>query len=474
MESSAGWLLLKLFVVLILLLANAFFVASEYALVSVRRLRISSLATGGNRSAAAVLRLIEDPKVFISAVQFGVTLASLALGWVGESTLANAVFLPLLGHAMRGALVGILSAHALAGVIAFALITFFTVVLGEIVPKTIAFGKAQAVALAVARPLEIFYRVFRPLISLLNYSSGYFLRMLGFKTLAAQTVHYSEDELRHIVSLSFQSGVLNEHERRVIHNIFDFPDKIAREVMVPRPEVAALDATLGYEEALREFVKSGYSRMPVYSGQMDNIVGVAHSKDLMDYSVSPNRQNRRFDLISLARKPLFIPDTAALDEALRQMRSTRSHFGIVVDEHGSFEGIVTLEDLLEEIVGEIQDEHDEATEQEMVRAEPDGSFTVTGWMPVREANRELHLGLPEADEYNTLAGFLLSQSGRVLSKGDQVAFGAFIFTIERVDRHRIVRVRIQSAGVQEVSTGSGKAAPPGRVPGRPAHGASSE
>src|SRR5262249_1060092 len=177
--------------------------------------------------------------------------------------------------------------------------------------------------------------------------------------------------------------------------------------------------------------------------------------DLMSYSVSPNRRNRRFDLQAVSRKPLFIPDTAALDEALRQMQSSRSHFGIVVDEHGSFEGIVTLEDLLEEIVGEIEDGHDEATEREMVHQEPDGSFIVAGGMPVREANRTLNLELPEDDAYNTLAGFLLSQSGKVLAKGDRVQYGSFIYTIERVDRRRIVRVRVkQLAGVQEVSTSS--------------------
>jgi putative hemolysin len=452
MESSAGALLLKLFVVLLLLLANAFFVGSEYALVSVRRSRISALAHRGNHAAAAVLRLIEDPKIFISVVQFGVTLASLGLGWIGQSTLANEVFLPLFGRVIPGAMLGIISAHALAGLIAFALVTFFTVVLGEITPKTIALEKTYLVALAVARPLEFFYAVFKPFISLLNYSSGYFLRLLGFKGSPARTAVYSEEELRHIVSMSFQSGVLNEHERRVIHNIFDFPDKVVREVMVPRPEVAALDASLDYEAAAREFVKSGYSRIPVYSGQLDNVVGVAHSKDLMSYSVSPNRRGRRFDLQAVSRKPLFIPDTAALDEALKQMQASKSHFGIVVDEHGSFEGIVTLEDLLEEIVGEIQDEHDEATELEMVHPEPDGSFTVTGGIPVREANRALNLGLPEDDGYNTLAGFLLSRSGKVLAKGEQVQYGSFTYTIETVDKRRIVRVRIKPlASVQEVS-----------------------
>ena len=189
--------------------------------------------------------------------------------------------------------------------------------------------------------------------------------------------------------------------------------------------------------------------MPVYMGQPDNLIGVVHSKDLMAYTFSPDR----FNLEAIAREPLYIPDTASLDEALRQMEASKSHFGIVVDEHGSFDGIVTLEDLLEEIVGEIRDEHDDAADQELVSHEPDGSILVAGWATIRDLNRLLGLGLPESDDYNTLAGFLLSQSGKVLSAGDAVDFGHFKFIAETVERHRVVRVRIiQRARVPQASS----------------------
>jgi len=433
--------LLKLLLVLLLVLANAFFVCSEFALVSVRRSRLSALAGKGHRGARAALRLLEDAKVFISVTQFGVTLASLAIGWIGESALADSIFIPLFTRLISGRLAAVISGHAVALVAAFATVTILTIVLGEITPKALALERTVNIAVAVARPLEIFYKLFRPLIQLLNLASQPVLNLLGIKPTLAHTMVYSEDELRHIVSLSYQSGVLNEQERQVIHNVFDFTGKFVREVMVPRPAVAAIDSSLGFKDALSVFVEKGYSRMPVYNGQPDNIVGVAHSKDLMAYTLTPNR----FNLEAIARKPLFIPDTASLDEALRQMEISKSHFGIVVDEHGSFDGIVTLEDLLEEIVGEIRDEHDDASDQDLVSHAPDGSIIVAGWASVRDVNRLLALGIPESDDYNTLAGFLLSQSGKVLSQGDAVRFGDSKFIAENVERHRVVRVRIKQA-----------------------------
>jgi CBS domain containing-hemolysin-like protein len=438
-DHSFGFILLKLLFVFLLVLANGFFVCSEFALVTVRRSRLSALASKGHRGARAALRLLEDARVFISVTQFGVTLASLAIGWIGESALADNVFMPIFKLLMPGRLAAPISAHAIALLTAFAMVTFLTIVLGEITPKALALDRTFNVALIVARPLEIFYKLFKPFIYLLNLASQPVLNLLGIKPTLLHTMVYSEDELRNIVSLSYQSGVLNAHERQVIHNVFDFTGKFVSEVMVPRPQVAALDSSLSFDPALSVFIENGFSRMPVYSGRPDNIIGVVHSKDLMAYTFKRDR----FNLEAIARKPLFIPDTASLDEALRQMETSKSHFGIVVDEHGSFEGIVTLEDLLEEIVGEIRDEHDDATDQDLVNHEPDGSILVAGWASVRDINRLLELAIPESDDYNTLAGFLLSESGKVLSQGDSVDFGDFEFIVEKVERHRVVRVRIK-------------------------------
>jgi CBS domain containing-hemolysin-like protein len=443
-----GFVVLKLLCVLLLVLANGFFVCSEFALVTVRRSRLSALAGKGHRGARVALRLLEDAKIFISVTQFGVTLASLAIGWIGESALADAIFIPLFARLIPSRWGTLISAHAVAVIAAFALVTFLTISLGEIIPKTLALDRTLSVAVAVARPLEIFYKLFKPFIQLLNVATQPLLNLLRLKPMLAHTAVYSEDELRHIVSLSYQSGVLNEQERQFIHNVFDFTGKFVSEVMVPRPQVASIPSSLKFKEAVSAFIENGYSRMPVYSGQPDNIIGIVHSKDLMAYAFAPDK----FNLEAIARKPLFIPDSASLDEALRQMETSKSHVGIVVDEHGSFDGIVTLEDLLEEIVGEIRDEHDEAGDQELVNYETDGSILAAGWAAVRDINKLLGLGIPESDDYNTLAGFLLSQSGKVLSEGDTVDFGQFRFIAEDVERHRVVRVRIkQQAGAPQAS-----------------------
>ncbi|HKV40627.1 MAG TPA: hemolysin family protein, partial [Blastocatellia bacterium] len=293
-------------------------------------------------------------------------------------------------------------------------------------------------ALVIARPIELFCRVFRPLISFLNLSSVLPLRMLGLQPAFVNRLVYSPEELRHIISTSHKGGFLTDHERRMIQNMFDFTGKVVREVMVPRPEVAAIESTLDLRAAVSSFIDNGYSRMPVYEGRIDNIAGVVHSKDLMAHFPASGS----FDLKAIARKPLFVPDTASLSEALAQMQSSKSHFGIVVDEHGGFEGIVTLEDLLEEIVGEIEDEYDEGENLDLVRTEPDGSLTVAGSITVRDANSLLKLGIPESDDYATLAGFLLSRAGKILSKGDHVDFDSAIFAIEQVERRRVVRIRI--------------------------------
>jgi CBS domain containing-hemolysin-like protein len=431
--------LLKLLLVLLLILANGFFVCSEFALVSVRRSRLTNLASKGHRGAKAALRLLEDAKIFISVTQFGVTLASLAIGWLGESALASQIFIPLFARLMPNRLASLISGHAAAVIAAFAVVTFLTIVLGEITPKALALDRTLHVAVAVARPLEIFYKLFKPFIQLLNLASQPIINLLGIKPTMPHAMVYSEDELRHIVSLSYQSGILNEQERQVIHNVFDFTGKFVSEIMIPRVNVAAIDSSLDFAQSVSCFVEGGYSRMPVYRDRPDDIIGVVHSKDLMAYTLTPDK----FDLEAIARKPLFIPDTASLDEALRQMEASKSHFGIVVDEHGSFDGIVTLEDLLEEIVGEIRDEHDEGSDQDLVVHEPDGSIVVAGWATVRDVNRALGLGIPESDDYNTVAGFLLSQSGKVLSAGDAVDFGQFKFIAETVERHRVVRVRVR-------------------------------
>ncbi|HEY3137352.1 MAG TPA: hemolysin family protein [Blastocatellia bacterium] len=429
-------IILKLAVVILLVLANAFFVASEFALVTVRRSRVAGLVAEGNRRAGTVLRIVENLTAYISAFQLGVTLASLALGWVGEDTVAH-VLQPLLERALPGA-ASTVAAHSIAIILAFASITYLHIVLGELVPKTLALERAERLALAVARPIDIFYRVFKAPISLLNRSANVVVRLLGLHLSAEETAVYTEEELRHLVGLSHKSGHLIEDERQLINNVFDFTESTVESVMVPRTEIEALDAELSASEMLEVFEQTGYSRMPVYRDSLDNVIGVLLYKDVS----RAVRKGQEVAVEELIRPPIFLPTSVKLNDALRTLRRSSEHMALVVDEHGGVEGMVTLEDLLEEIVGDIRDEHDEAAARQIVE-QPDGAYTVRGNLSIRDANKLLGLDLPESDTYHTIAGFMMARAGRLLKRGESVDYNGLKLTVQSTARNRIVETRIE-------------------------------
>lgn len=430
------WPLFKILIVFLLILANGFFVVVEFALIRVRRPRIEALASAGKGSAQAVLRALNQLDAIISATQFGITLASLALGWVGESTLEH-LFEPLLLQNLPPG-VALAAAHTISAVLAFSIITYFHIVLGEFTPKALAIEYAERVALAVARPIEIFYKIFKPLIWIINFSGIKFLRWFGVKSELGHHAAYTEEELRQIVTASHQSGHLERDEKELIHNVFEFSDLTAREIMIPRTAVIALDASANFTAVVHQFQISGYSRLPVYEEQFDNIIGVAHSKDVMGYVLRPED----FQLREIIRQPVFIPDSARLGDVLSKMQQARGHLAIVVDEHSGVEGILTLEDLLEEIVGEIQDEHDEALTDKL-KERSEGVFSIDAALSIREANRKFNLNLPESDDYTTVAGFLIARAGRLLGQGDVIEHNGARFTVERVARRRITQVKME-------------------------------
>jgi len=436
--SSLLTVLLKLAVVFVLVLANGFFVASEFALVTVRRSRMAALVADGNRAARTVMRIIENLTAYISAFQLGITLASLALGWIGEDTLAH-VLQPLLERTLPGAS-STVAAHTIAIIIAFAAITYLHIVVGELVPKTLALERAERLALAVALPIHIFYRVFKAPIMLLDRSGSMVVRWLGLHSTAQHTAAYTEDELRHLVGLSHKSGHLIEDERQLIYNVFDFTEATVESVMVPRTEIEALDAELSPAEMLDVFEQTRYSRMPIYRDSLDNIIGIVLQKDL-------SRVVRRGSAVGLeefVRSPVFIPTNVKLNDALRMLRRSSEHMALVVDEHGGIEGLVTLEDLLEEIVGDIRDEHDEAVARQIVE-QPDGAYNVRGSLSIRDANKLLKLNLPESDAYHTIAGFMMERAGRLLKRGESVDYNGLKLTVRSTARNRIVETRIERA-----------------------------
>lgn len=433
---------LNLLIVLLLVLANGFFVASEFSLVGVRRSRIETLARSGDRRAKRLLPLISNLNAYISATQLGITLASLALGWIGEPAVAHLLEIPLKGRISETLM------HTIAFAIAFSIITFLHIVLGELAPKTLALERAEKTALAIALPMQIFYRIFRWPIQVLDWAGTRTVRLFGLHPSGSHASIYTEEELRQLIDISRESGHIEPDEQRLINRVLDFTDAQVREAMIPRTAVAGLSVTATLLETRDAFRTLGYSRLPVYQDNLDNVVGVVFRRDLEPYLEQPS-SNDGFNLRDLIHPPVFIPTSARLTDALKQMQSTRIHLGFVVDEYGGLEGIVTLEDLLEEIVGEINDEFDEEVRAQILK-EPDGSYLLSGMLTIRDANRQLRLELPEDGGYTTLGGFLMARAGRLPQAGEVVEYPGMTFRIERLEGRRIRRVRL----VRETKTSS--------------------
>jgi CBS domain containing-hemolysin-like protein len=434
---------LKLSAVILLVAANGFFVGSEFALVSVRRPKIEARAAAGSKSAKAALRLLDKPTIFISATQLGITIASLALGWLGEPTV-EAILSPLADRVgIKGTPLDV-GAHVLAIVIAFLAITFLHIVLGELMPKMIALDRAETLALLAARPLELFAKFFSAPIWVFNTTGNKLARLIGLNASLEHTAVYNETELRQLIDISRASGHLGGEEQRMIHRVFEFSDTVVREAMVPRTEMSAVSSDCSLDQIVQTFQKYAYSRLPVYRESLDDVIGFIHSKDVMPYLLHPET----FKLEHVLQAPLYVVDTGRLDDVLRQMQKAKAHFGFVVDEHGGVEGIITLEDLLEEIVGDISDEHDEEV-NEQIKEERDGTYTLDGGLAVRDLNRRLKLSVPESETYTTIGGYLMTAAGHVLQPGEEVKYDNLTFRVERVERRRVLRVRLERTAEAE-------------------------
>jgi magnesium and cobalt exporter, CNNM family len=434
---------IRILAVFVLVAANGFFVTSEFAIVSVRRMSIVTLAESGNKKAKRLLAFKDNLGAYISATQLGVTLSSLALGWIGEATLAEMLTPPFeqLGAALPapyGEYFSVGARHFVASAIAFIVITFLHIVLGEQVPKMLGIERSERVALITSGPMYWFSRIFRIPIRLLDVASSAATRALGMHGSSEHASIYTEEEIKQLVNISHKSGHLEEEERRLINRVFDFSEAEVREAMIPRTEVQAIPVTATLEECEHTFCEFGYSRLPVYRERLDDVAGVLFMKDLMPCLRTVGAA--KFDMETMLHPALFVPATARLGSVLAQMQAAKTHIACVVDEHGGLEGIVTLEDLLEEIVGEINDEYDEETKSQIVE-EPNGTFMLDGMLAVRDANRRFNLKLPEEAGYTTMAGFLLARAGRILRPGEEVEHEGGRFLVEQVEGRRIRRIR---------------------------------
>jgi putative hemolysin len=416
-------ILFELVAVGFLILLNAFFVAAEYGLVTARRTRIVELQHRGNRRARDALRITSDPPRFIAAMQLGVTLTSLGIGALGEQALSR--------------LFDRVTATLVAVLLAYLILTFLHVVIGELVPKGIALGHSEGTALFVAAPVRLFFTVMGPVVWFLQRSTEIVLRWLGQKPPSAEDDVHSEAELRMLVSQSTEHGEIEQQEQEMLYKVFDFADKEAKDVMVPRPEVVALSIDLPPEQCLEAVMDSPFTRYPVYRESLDNVVGILHVRDL--FRALRDRGMHEVKVEDIIRPAHIVPETKELAALLAEFRRANQHMAIVVDEYGDMEGIVTLEDLLEEIVGDIEDEFD--LPDESVEQIDEDTVIIDGTFPIDDFNERFHTEMPDED-YHTMAGFVFGLLGRQPEAGDAIMHDGMRFDVLEVEGSRILKLAV--------------------------------
>jgi CBS domain containing-hemolysin-like protein len=441
LSSSIG---LGLASVVVLVLANAFFVAAEFALVGARRTRLDELAGAGDGKARLARRAVQSLDRYISATQLGITLASLGLGWIGEPALAG-----LIGGAFAWLpkSLGVIATHGVASAVAFIFITILHIVLGELVPKALALIYPEEVSRWVAAPLIGFGWLMAWPIALLNGTANRLLRLMGIAPPGEHERLHSPEEIRMLVEQSTEGGSLLKEDARLLEGVFEFSEKTAQEVMTPRTQMIALDAALTVEQAADEVAQARRSRYPVYTDSLDEIVGVVHTKDIL----TALRARPHDTVQAIMRAPLFVPGTREVEDVLADMKRLKTHLAVVLDEYGGTAGLVTMEDLLEEIVGPIYDEYDR---QDRVAA-GDGAARLDGAMPISEFNAKFDASLDDTD-YTTLGGYVFGQLGRLPRPGDRVTVMPHTFEVVEMDGRRVKSLRLHTAAPVEVEQGERK------------------
>ncbi len=437
--------ILGLGAVLALVALNGFFVAAEFALVSVRKTRIEQLVAEGKGSAKAVQKALTHLDKYIAATQLGITLASLALGWVGEPALAHLIEGPM-DFFLPGAEAATVS-HTIAIIIAFVIITSLHIVLGELAPKTVALQRAEGTAMFVTPPLEVFRLVFRPFIWILNSAGGLVVKIFGLDSTDEHSKVHSVEELEMLVTETRQAGFLDRDEEVLLRRVFDFGDKTARQVMTPRTEVMGVPEKASLTDLINMAADESFTRFPVYRHSLDTIIGVIHVKDLFQLlrnGLPFDQSQQTFNLTQIMRPVLSVPDTVHVADLLAQMRSRQAHMAVIIDEYGGTAGIVTFEDILEEIVGEVRDEFDtkEGGVQFEVEARPDGTTLVSGLILLQDALERFNLPIHEEElgEYDTLGGYIQGNLGRIPKLGDSLTVGNYKLEVEQMDGMRVDRV----------------------------------
>lgn len=428
-----GSILFNLFVIALLLFSNGFFVAAEFSMVSVRKTRITQLTNEGNFSAKLALEALKDLDKFIAAVQLGVTISSIGLGWVGEATLVR-MFEPLFNFLPAN--YQLVASHTVSVTIAFALITVLHVVIGELMPKSIALQFPERTSLFIALPMKLITKLFDPLICLLNGLGGFLLKLL--KIPPAQTSHlaHSIEELNMLINASYNEGVLNETEKEMLHNVFKFSDLTAKQVMVPRTDMACIPSDITFDELNTLTIESQYTRYPVYEENLDHISGIIHVKDL--YGLSLRKED--FSVEKLLRPVLLVPETITMDNLVREFKKRQGQMAIIIDEFGGTSGLITLEDVLEEIFGEVQDEFDEDEEADIKEISED-TYLANAMMRLDEIDEFFEVEIIDED-VDTIGGLVVKELGRIAEVGDVVEIQNLEFVVKEIDGARITKLII--------------------------------
>jgi CBS domain containing-hemolysin-like protein len=437
MDAELAPLMAQIVAVAILLFLNGFFVSVEFAYITASRPRIDQLAAKGNANAALVNRLLGDTDRLLAVSQIGITMASLGIGWMGESAAEQVIhrafaFIPGLWSNAIAQVVGLVAA--------FAFITALHIVLGEQAPKIVAIQTSERFAMFSARAVAFFDALLSPLVAVLDVATGAIVRLVGIKPLGAHQTLYTVDELKQLVAETQQHGELQPREKVMLHNVFEFDDKLVRDVMIPRPEMIAVEENTTIADFLQTFNETSRSRFPIYAGSIDNVTGFIAIKDVLRAISSHGARALDQTVRALARSALFIPETKHIGALFAEMQTQKVQIAIVIDEFGGTAGMITLEELIEEIVGNVQDEF--AQEPPLVRTIDEHTTQVDAQMRVEEANEQLRLHLPENEEYTTIAGYILHTLRRIPKEGEQLVVGNLKLTVIKMDGPKIDQILV--------------------------------
>ena len=423
-----------LITVFLLVVLNGIFVAIEFALARVNKTRIEQKAKENDKTAILILKALNNIESYISASQIGITIASLVLGAFAELSIAELLKPVIAGITSEE--ITALAVHSIALPLALLIVTYFHVVIGEIIPKTIAFKDPEKTCFLLIWPTEIFKLITSPLVSFLNISAAGILRLFGITDLRTTFV-YTEEELKMLLNISQEEGVLEETEKEMITNIFDFPDTVAREVMTPRTDMICVDGNKTVENIIEKIIDSKHSRIPIYDGSIDNIIGVITTRDLLEQIHQGNIHKKAREV---AKPVIMAPESKPLDELLTELKRKSLQMAIIVGEFGGTSGLVTVEDIVEEIVGEIPDEYDE--NEEPIKVMPNGEVVIDGKLNLEEINEKLGTNFSN-EHYDTIGGYVFGLIGQEPKKGDQVEDSGFLFIVEEKERQRVKRIRLK-------------------------------